>query len=258
MTERYFVAEPITSNRVIIAGPEAHHLLHVMRARVGTQVVLFDGGGDEFQATVSRIGTRVVELQIVARLQISRELPFQLMIAAPLPKGDRQKWLIEKAVELGVTRFIPLITKRTIVRPSHDALVRLKRTVIEASKQCGRNRLMEITPPQGWADVVSTAHEYAWRLTAHPFRKTGVLPDVNLWAALGKFPSCPNVAESLKTIAAVGPEGGLDDEELTTATTAGWQLVDLGPRVLRTETAALLLVALIICRHNTLTTNAAL
>jgi len=247
MTERYFVAEPISAEQVVLTGPEAHHMQHVMRAKVGDQVVLFDGGGDEFQAVVSRIGPRAVELKVLARVPTSRELPFQLTIVAPLPKGNRQKWLIEKAVELGVTKFIPLVTNRTIVRPSAEALVRLRRTVVEASKQCGRNRLMEIAAPQHWADVVTTAQDDAWRVIAHPSHESNGMSNDYPWAASGRLP-LPLSGEKRRVIAAVGPEGGFDEMELTMAVNAGWQVVGLGPRVLRLETAVLLLTAwLIFC-----------
>src|SRR5205823_14535109 len=84
------------------------------------------------------------ELSIIERREVSRELSFSLTLAVALPKGERQKWLIEKATELGVTRIVPLVTERGVAQPVESALDRLRRGVIEASKQCGRNRLMEI------------------------------------------------------------------------------------------------------------------
>ena len=128
-----------------------------MRATPGTQVTLFDGGGDEFSATVAQLRRSDVELSILSRESIDRELPFDLTLGVALPKGDRQKWLVEKAVELGVTRIVPLRTRRGVAQPVEQALVRLRRAVIEASKQCGRNRLLQIDEPRNWPDFVADA-----------------------------------------------------------------------------------------------------
>src|SRR5262245_53662296 len=148
MSERFFIAAPITDEQAILDGPEAHHLAHVMRAQAGQTVTLFDGSGYEFVAEIKAISKREVQLTIVERREANRESPVKLTLAVALPKGERQRWLIEKAVELGVTGLIPVQTERGVAQPSETALERLRRGVIEASKQCGRNRLMEIHPAQ--------------------------------------------------------------------------------------------------------------
>src|SRR3990172_5023056 len=155
MSDRYFVAEPISPGRVVLAGPEAHHLIHVMRAAAGMRIVLFDGSGAEFPAVVQQVGRSELELSALSREEVNRELPIDVTLGVALPKGDRQKWLVEKAVELGVTRIIPLRTQRGVAQPVEQALVRLRRSVIEASKQCGRNRLLQIDEPQDWRDFVA-------------------------------------------------------------------------------------------------------
>jgi 16S rRNA (uracil1498-N3)-methyltransferase len=209
-----------------------------MRCKPGDRVVLFDGTGAEFSAQVEEVGRADVRLAILARHPLDRELPVPLTLGVALPKGERQKWLVEKAVELGVGRLVPLRTSRSVAQPVEQALARLCRTVIEASKQCGRNRLMEITEPQDWADFVEASREAPLRILAHPDARSR--------------PSKPRVAEDLWGEAdppsavhlAVGPEGGFTSEEIALATAAGWRAVSLGPRILRIETAALLLVAL--------------
>ncbi len=230
MSERYFVDEPITAERVTLSGPESHHLIHVMRAAPGVRVTLFDGGGDEFPAVVERVGRSEVELSVVSRERIDRELPCDLTIGVALPKGDRQKWLVEKAVELGVTRIVPLVTRRSVAQPVDQALVRLRRAVVEASKQCGRNRLMQIDQPSDWPAFVASAPVETCRLLAHP----GV--DNGEWKSK---------KENGMFFAAVGPEGGFDDGEVSLALEAGWLAVNLGPRILRVETAALALAAVV-------------
>jgi 16S rRNA (uracil1498-N3)-methyltransferase len=235
MSDRYFVEEPISAGRVVLAGPEAHHLIHVMRAAPGMRVVLFDGSGAEVQAIVERIGRGDVELSAESRKEVDRELPFDLTLGVALPKGDRQKWLVEKAVELGVTRIVPLRTQRAVAQPVEQALVRLRRSVVEASKQCGRNRLLQIDQPQDWPAFVADTVGTSCRVLAHPGGDKGV---GSLFYAETKTPD--------PFVLAVGPEGGFVDEEVALAVAAGWDAVDLGPRILRVETAALLLAAAVI------------
>lgn len=226
MSDRFFVETPISSDRATLTGAEAHHLAHVMRAAVGTEVTLFDGCGSEFAARVIKVGRSNVELEVLARREIVRELTFALTLGVALPKGDRQKWLIEKATELGVTRLVPLKTARGVAQPEEQALLRLRRTVIEASKQSERNRLLELAAPMRPGDYVAAAPASAVRWLAHP--------------SGGVVPAAPVGAPS-DVYLAVGPEGGFTDDEVSQALAAGWQTVSLGPRILRVETAALAL-----------------
>lgn len=237
MSTRFFSAAPITTDRATLDGPEAHHLLHVMRAAIGDRVTLFDNSGAEFPAAIDKLDRSSVDLRIVERNEIDRELPFSLTVGVALPKGDRQKWLVEKLTELGVTRLVPLETTRGVAQPTSSAIERLERSVIEAAKQCGRNRLMEIAAPEPWTkwlspqtSIAGGAQPPARLLLAHP----GSAPISGL-----------QLAPPGSAAITIGPEGGLTHEEVAAATAAGWQLVDLGPRILRVETAAIALAALI-------------
>src|SRR6185436_15410174 len=168
MSERFFVEQPITGSTAELVEAEAQHLAKVMRAAVGDEVVLFDGSGAEFAAKVARLSKSVVLLEIVERREINREPRVELTLAVALPKGERQKWLVEKLTELGATRLIPLITERGVAQPVESALDRLRRGVIEASKQCGRNRLMEIAAPERVTDFFRNSSLVNYRLLAHP------------------------------------------------------------------------------------------
>jgi 16S rRNA (uracil1498-N3)-methyltransferase len=240
MSERFFSPRPITAGGMMLDGPEAHHLLHVMRAAVGDEVTLFDGSGAEFRATIQTLRRTDAELRIIERREIDRELPFDLVVGVALPKGDRQKWLVEKLTELGATTLVPLITERCVAQPAAAALDRLRRSIIEAAKQCGRNRLMTIAEPQSWNEWITTgclgaghSEPPAVRLLAHP----------------SGLPLSDLVHSQLSPIKlAIGPEGGLTDAEVENATTSGWQSVSLGPRILRVETAAIALAAAIALR----------
>ena len=223
MSDRFFIESPIVGETALVTGNEAQHLAKVMRAQVGDSLTLFDGSGAEFLARVEKLGRHEVQVAILERHAIDRELPRDVTLAVALPKGERQQWLVEKLTELGVTRVVPIVTKRGVAQPVDNALSRLRRTVIEASKQCGRNRLLEIAPPQTWTALATQCD--AARYLAHP--------------AIAVTVAKP--ADQQAVVLAVGPEGGWTDEEVALAIAHHWQGIDLGPRILRVETAAIAL-----------------
>lgn len=229
MNPRFFVETLISGDRATLVDREAHHLMHVMRLGVDSEVMLFDDSGSEFEARVVSLGRSDVGLAVLARHDIDRELPRALTLGVALPKGDRQKWMVEKATELGVSRLVPLETRRSVAQPVAKALVRLRRSVIEASKQCRRNRLMEIAEPLTLVEYLATSPDSASRYIAHPG---------------GEAISAVRNQADVESLLAVGPEGGFADDEIGAAQTAGWTIVDLGPRILRIETAATMLTVL--------------
>jgi 16S rRNA (uracil1498-N3)-methyltransferase len=237
MADRYFVETAIQGDRALLLGTEAHHLAHVMRARPGVEVVLFDGSGAQFSAKVERVGRAEVELAVLARHEVDRELAVAITLGVPLPKGDRQRWLVEKAVELGVARLAPLATERSNDRETPATLKRLSRAVIEASKQCGRNRLMAIDPVAELSSFVAALAPTALGLIA----QLGGPPLDDLTLAVGGIPR-----HEIRLL--IGPEGGWTDAELELAAAAGWRAVGLGQRILRVETATLALVAAVTSR----------
>jgi 16S rRNA (uracil1498-N3)-methyltransferase len=226
MAERYHVSGPLAPGPIDLAGPEAHHLATVCRLRPGDRVCLFNGDGREYPAEVTAAGKRSVSLHVVGVEETARELGFRLEVAVPLPKGDRAQFLVEKLTELGVTSLVPLRTARSVVHPGETKRDKLQRYVIEASKQCGRNVLMAVAPLADWEAYCVRGDLPARRLLAHPGETAGD------WSVRA---DCAM---------AVGPEGGFTDAEVALARGAGWRTVGLGPRVLRVETAALVLATL--------------
>jgi 16S rRNA (uracil1498-N3)-methyltransferase len=231
MAERFYVNCELRPGSVLLQGAEAHHLAVVCRLRAGDAVCLFNGDGHQYPARIEEVTRREVALQVVAVESPSRELPFRLHIAAPLPRGDRAQFLLEKLTELGVTSFTPLQAARSVVHPRETKLDKLQRHVIEASKQCGRNVLLEVRPMVEWLAFCRTADLPARRVLAHPGGES-------------KGDIAANTP-GRDTVAAVGPEGGFTDEEVALARDAGWRLLDLGPRILRVETAAMALAILL-------------
>ncbi len=230
MSQRFHAENLAAGTRVVLGGDEGRHLAAVMRAQTGDTVTLFDGSGAEFTGRIVEIGKRAVTLEVIGRHEIDRELALALTLAVALPRGERQKWLVEKATELGVSRLVPLATERGVAAATNAATERLARQVIEASKQCGRNRLMEIGQPVAAAKFFASASTGAVRLLADP---TG--------QPLSDLVHLPPT--NRQWLIAVGPEGGFTAEELAGAQSTGWQVVSLGPRILRVETAALALAA---------------
>jgi 16S rRNA (uracil1498-N3)-methyltransferase len=245
MSERFFSPHPITAGGMMLDGPEAHHLLHVMRASVGDEVTLFDDSGAEFKATVETLRRADAELRIVERREVDRELPFALVVGVALPKGDRQKWLVEKLTELGVTTLVPLITERCVAQPAAAAVDRLRRSVIEAAKQCGRNRLMKIAEPKPWSEWIEGNCGLAVESEIRN-PKSEIVPRRLIAHPSGLPLSDLDLSQPSPTHLTIGPEGGLTDTEVAAAIAAGWQSVSLGPRILRVETAAIALVAAIV------------
>lgn len=227
MSERFFIEPAITGDRALLTGSEVHHLAGVMRAKIGDKITLFDGSGAEFVGQIVALKKDRCELTILRREEISREPAVAVIAGVALPKGDRQKWLVEKLTELGVTQLVPLLTTRGVVQPGEQAAVRLRRSAIEASKQCGRNRLLEIAAPmnaEAWFAQVPASEV---RLLADP---------------AGEPCSFGELARA-RVFFAVGPEGGFTAAEVTAARDAGWQSVSLGRSILRIETAAIALAA---------------
>jgi 16S rRNA (uracil1498-N3)-methyltransferase len=232
MTRRFFVDGPLTTGPRRLEGAEAHHLTHVLRIGVGERVMLFDGSGIEGLSELTASADGVVEV-VVRELRASgTEPPVSVILAAAVPKGDRFGWLVEKATEMGVQRLVPLITERAVVLPGEGKLEKMRRTIVEASKQCGRSRLMELDTPLHWSQFVAREVSRSRSWVAHP--------EGEPLEAIRDRTSGPIVA-------AVGPEGGFTDAELELALQAGAKLVSLGPRILRIETAAIALAALLTC-----------
>ncbi len=234
LSERFFCSDSPVAGRVTLSGDEAKHLARVRRLNVGDEVELFDGQSDRaYRAEVLAIGAREVELAVREKGIEGREPPIDLTLATAIPKGERFDWLVEKAVEVGVSRLVPVQSRRSVVDPRPAKLDRQRRAVIEASKQCGRNRLMVVGESQRFADYLAE-ESAAVRLIAHPGGR-----QVGEW---------PVIEPGARAALAIGPEGGWTDDEVETASAGGWVPVRLGRTILRVETAAVVGSALVLAR----------
>lgn len=223
----------------IVLGPEeSRHLSEVLRLREDEEVRVFDGEGGEFACTVETVTKKGAILTIVRECEPKcPESPLRLTLAPALTKGDKFDLVIQKAVELGVTRFVPLHTDRcdVKVKDPEKRLERWNRIVIEASKQCGRATLMEIEPVTDFSRfIVDQAGDARGAVTLLFTERAG--RDIHSFQ-----PSDP----SDKITAMIGPEGGWSDEELSLAESKGVTLVTLGGRILRAETAAIAIASIL-------------
>ena len=223
MSHRFFLSQTPTEDTARLEGDEARHLARVMRAKTGDTVELFDGQGTSWTATVQAIQRNHVSLRLDQKQSETISNKPIITLAVALPKGDRQKWLIEKITELGTDSLVPLTTTRSVAEPTAAAISRLQRGVIESCKQSGRNRLLEITQPQSLHNLLTTSSA-SLRILACP-------------------DGTPMQSILLKPVdnilIAIGPEGGFTDEEIRTANASGFAQMSLCQNILRIETAAI-------------------
>jgi 16S rRNA (uracil1498-N3)-methyltransferase len=232
---RFFVADGVPGpGRLRLEGDAAVHLGRVLRARAGQDIVLFDGRGGEYPARVVTAARKFVEVDVGPREDLERESPVPITLLQGLCRGERMDLVVRKATELGVARIRPVLAERSVVklddRREESRLAHWEAIVVSACEQCGRNRLTGILPPMGLAEALR-AHADA----------AGVLLDPS--AAIG--PAGLALPGSAGLALLVGPEGGLTENEREAALATGFRAVRLGPRVLRTETAAITGLALL-------------
>lgn len=235
--------EALAGERVTFDAEETRHLTRVLRLGAGDVVEALDGIGSLLTVRIERVGARGAEGAVLARAPLASESSLHLTLAQSIPKGDKMESIIRMATELGVARVVPLVTARTVVRvePGRPGprLARWQRVAKEAAKQSGRAVIPEVAPPQRLA---------AW--------VAGLLPGellVCLWedarAPLGPQLPLPPVHRATLV---VGPEGGFERAEADALRAAGAVVGDLGPRILRTETAGPVGLALLQARYGDL------
>jgi 16S rRNA (uracil1498-N3)-methyltransferase len=205
----------------------SYHVSRVLRLRPGAALRIFDGSGSEFHAEIQRIEGENVMVRVGTQSTGAAESPLRITLVQGVSRSERMDWTLQKATELGVSAIAPVLTSRSVVRLD-DKQAEKKQShwrgiVIGACEQCGRSRIPAVGTPMQLRNYFSTVRKDGMRLVLSP-----VAP-----GSLAGIASLPSKVDLL-----IGPEGGLDDDELTAAQKAGFMPVRLGPRVLRTETAA--------------------
>ena len=227
--------EYVTDTTALIMGDEAHHAVKVARRRVGERVHLIDGLGTGYEAEIVSIGGMIVSCEIVCELPGWGEPTIDVTLAVAPTKGGRFDTVVEKAVELGVGAVLPLETANSVVRdPSSGKLSRWRSLARSATKQCRRSRVPEILETVDMAALAGSIGEYDHAFVAWVQEGSGSLAD------------CGRLAG--KALIVIGPEGGFDAEEVALLVESGAKSITLGPRRLRTETAALAALTLVLDR----------
>jgi len=233
MTLHRFYIDPAAWDpaQLILDEVESRHASEVLRLREGDLVSVFNGVGDEIHARLATPGKRCTVLKAESHHR-SPPPGVQLLLAQAIPKGKNMDLVLQKATELGATGILPLLTERTVVRlgsaESAEKQEKWQRIVIEACKQCGRNHLPKVYPPQELADFLTKLPATGLCLIAALTPQARSLHEV-----LASLPIRPSSALVL-----IGPEGDFTPYELSASINCGCHPLSLGPIILRTETAA--------------------
>lgn len=229
---RFYINKPLVVGQEIILPKElSHHLVTVLRLRIGVIITLFNGQGGEYQARLVAVTKKIAQLQIETYHATERESRLSLTLVQAISRPEHMDYTIQKAVELGVHQIVPVITERT--PPLNPEMLNKRQAhwhqiMLSACEQCGRNRLVqftEIMPLTTWLTQVQSGCCIVLSPHAHN--------------------TLFKVIQSAHTITLlVGAEGGLSEMEIQQAIQAGYQDVQLGPRILRTETAATAVLAI--------------
>ena len=233
MRRFYAPKASFTATSVTLDQDETKHLRDVLRLKIGDEIAVFDGQGNEFLCRIEMIGKKESTAAIVKQIDASApESPLQLTLASVVIPGDKYDLIVQKAVELGVVTFVPLASIRSEVKLKDlpKKLTRWRRIALDAAKQCGRARLMSIEEPQNVADFLAETIDYNCPKIFFSEREGAKLPELNA---------------SKELITVIGPKGGWDDTELKTAQANDFNIVTLGGRIMRAETAAIALTAIL-------------
>jgi 16S rRNA (uracil1498-N3)-methyltransferase len=236
---RLHVEGPLASGRrITLAGNAASHVTRVLRLRVGAQLTLFDGSGGEYEGSIDKAHGGEVTVAIGEHQALERESPLALTLAQGVSRGERMDLVVQKATELGVTRIVPVLTERSVVRltaqQSDRKLNHWRAITIAACEQCGRNRLPELAAPVTLAQLLGAAGA------------SGMAGGMRLLLSPEGSATLAGLKRPMTAATVlIGPEGGFSDAEEQAAVAAGFTAVRLGPRVLRTETAAIAALTLL-------------
>jgi 16S rRNA (uracil1498-N3)-methyltransferase len=240
---RFFVGMPLNSDDILQLPDDVTRHVLVLRLQPGDSIVLFNGKGGEYSAELVEVERRSAKAIVREFRAVEVETPYHLTLAQGIAGGDKMDWLIEKAVELGASCFVPLTTTRSVVRLASERAQRRHahwEGVVRAScEQCGRNRLPEVMPVREiatWLGALPrTPQEGELRILLSP-------------RANMSFSALPTEPPQGRVTVLIGPEGGFSAVEEAAATAYGFAVIGLGPRVLRTETAGIAVLAALAAR----------
>jgi 16S rRNA (uracil1498-N3)-methyltransferase len=235
---RFFFEGELRPGEQILTGQTARHIGGVLRLTRGDRIVLFDGSGREFPAEITSVSRQGVRAVLADGVPVDRESPLSLRLGVGLSQPRAMDLVVEKATELGVAEIVPMATQRSQGwlggKRGKDRRERWERIAREAARQCGRNRFPRVRFVAEFSQVVDQEAPGALRLIFWEQETQGGLKD-----ALTAHPRMTEIQ------ALIGPEGGFSSAEVALALAAGFHIASLGPRILRTETAAIAVASLL-------------
>ena len=230
--------ETLRQSTITLSPSIAHYVRHVLRLRVGDEIIAFDGTGQECLLRLTHVSATHVQGERVALLATARFAPKPFILGQALPKGAKMDLIVEKCSELGLTTLVPLHTERTVVREAAERLAtkmaRWQRIAAAAARQCGRRTLLDVQPPMALRDFCGHYRSAPVKLVCGEEEQQQGIRQV-LERLTGQSP----------IVLLIGPEGGLTVHEVEMARTEGFTTVSLGSYLLRTETAAIVLTGIV-------------
>ncbi len=218
-----------------IRNEEHRHLSRALRLKIGDEVWATDGEGAMYHAVLKSIDREKSEAEILQSFRNYGEESLRLTLALGVPKMQRFEWVLEKGTELGVSQFIPMLTEHSVKFPKAQKMERWRRIVLAAVKQSGRSVIPQIHAPAGFEEVIQLSENFAHRWMAHDEPKSK-----------NSFLGSAKSGDRQDGLVIVGPEGGFSENEIASAKNADFELINLGNRRLRAETAALAAVVTIL------------
>ena len=242
LTRLFIDAELAAGLEIELPAETASHVAKVLRGRSGDALTLFNGRGGEYSGSIESVRGSRVRVTVAGAVAVERESPLDLTLLQCVPRGDRMDFIVQKATELGVSRIVPILSQRSVVRLDADQAeskaAHWRAVAVSACEQCGRNRVPAIDAPRQLLKVLGDAPPNATRLVLEPdleSNETG-------WSA----------APAMQI--AIGPEGGFAPDELEALRVSSFFRVTLGPRILRAETAAIAAVTWLQTRFGDMST----
>ncbi|NUM81132.1 16S rRNA (uracil(1498)-N(3))-methyltransferase [bacterium] len=233
---QYFYVHPLDvfpdRNILILKNEEAHHCIKVLRKKTGDEFYVIDGLGHEYEVQLAAVSKNTVECRIQHTRNCPRELPYAITLAQAMITKDHFEWVIEKATELGVSEIIPIRTRRSLVEPGLNKIQRWQKILLSATKQSRRSVIPAMKDVQSFEQLLFASYDIKII-----FHEKSDRPVLNYLSVLEN-----RCVQSM--LICIGPEGGFTDEEIDTARSAGIEVLSLGSRRLRAETAAVAAISI--------------